>query len=454
MNIELINLIKDILKNNLSGILIAEKKGVRRELFIENELIVFSKSTSEQEHLGNVLYSLNFIDDNKFRSMHAYIEKAKLEGEKLGKKLVKEGIITPTQLFTALKYQLKKISLAMIYEDDLSYKFQKKRVKIGPDSRLNVPLIEILLEALEFGEINEKIKDTFNGIIKRVNEKNKFEFLLSTKERELLSYLESPKKLNEIVQEFGDSVFRTLFKLYTFDFIRVEQNVTKDTKETLFAKLPEEFTSELEEIYLLAENKEYKKILPKDPKERKKKYLELVKKFHPDKLPKNISEEVKKKVEIVFDAINKANEIKPEDLEEEENQKVDQEKLVRQTIMRAKVLFKQQAYQQAISLLESVLNYVETKNYEAYFVLALGQSKIDHYKKAAEENFLKAISLNKWSPEPYYYLAKLYEEEGLKSRAISILEKATVLFPNDERLKKLYDKLISPQKKFFSFFKK
>ena len=104
--------------------------------------------------------------------------------------------------------------------------------------------------------------------------------------------------------------------------------------------------------------------------------------------------------------------------------------------------------------MESVINYVKTDNYEAYFVLALVQSKLERYKKAAEENFLKAISLNKWYAETYFYLAKLYEDEGLRSRAINILEKALQRFPNDEKIKSLYNKLTKPSKKLFPFFKK
>ncbi len=457
MNLELINLIKKILKENLSGVLVGEKSGIRRELFVENEVIVFSKSTAEQEHLGNILYSLNIIDDEQYKSLHSYIEKARISREKLGKKLVQEGIINASQLFTALKYQLKKVSLAMIYEEDLKYSFLKRKVKIPPDSRLNVPLVEVLLEAIEYGDINNKVKSIFNGQIRKLEGKNRFEFLLSMKEKKLLAFLEEPKELEEITNEFGSDFFRSLFKLYTFDFIDVlgegRENMEEKDEDISEMELSEEFLEELENIYLLAENKEYSKILPKDPKERKRKFLELVKKFHPDRLPTGTPLEIKEKAEIVFDAINKASDIKPES-DEEDEKKVDQEKLVRQTIMRAKILFKQQAYQQAVSLLESVIKYVNTKNYEAYFVLALGQSKIDQYKKAAEENFLKAISLNQWSSEPYYYLAKLYEKEGLKSRAVSVLEKAIQKFPNDEKISNLYKELTSQGKGLFSFLKK
>ncbi len=452
MNLVLINLIKKILEKKLSGVLISEKKGIKRELFIEKEVIVFSRSTAEEEHLGNILFSLNMIDEESYKKLHQYISKALSKGEKLGRKLVQEGIITPTQLLTALKYQLKKISLALIYEDNLDYKFIKKKIKLPPDSLINVPLIEILLEAIEFGEINQEIKELFQGEIIKTEGNERFTMLLTKKENELLSFLETPKKSEEIIKIYGENSLRTLFKLYVFGFIKIKQKSKEENKKKDLVS--DEFLSELNDLYLLAENEEYSKILPKSPEERKKKYLELVKKFHPDRLPPNISEEIKRKVETVFDAINKANQIKIEIKEEEGEKVVDQEKLVKQTIQRAKILFKQKAYQQAVSLLESVINYVKTDNYEAYFVLALGQSKIDHYKKAAEENFLKAISLNKWYSDPYYYLAKLYEEEGLKSRAINILEKAIQKFPNDEKINSLYNKLTRPTKKLFPFFKK
>ncbi len=452
MNLVLINLIKKILEKKLSGVLIGEKNGIKRELFIEKEVIVFSKSTAEEEHLGNILFSLNLINEESYKNLHQYINNALSKGEKLGRKLVQEGIITPTQLLTALKYQLKKISLALIYEDNLDYKFIKKKIKLPPDSLINVPLIEILLEAIEFGEINQEIKELFQGEIIKTKGDERFNLFLTKKERELLSFLDSPKKSEEIIKKYGENSLRILFKLYIFGFVKVEQEDKKEKKEEELVS--EDFLSELNDLYLLAENEEYSKILPKAPEKRKKKYLELVKKFHPDRLPSNISEEIKRKVETVFDAINKANQLKVELKEEEEDKAVDHEKLVKQTIQRAKFLFKQKAYQQAVSLLESVINYVKTDNYEAYFVLALGQSKIDHYKKAAEENFLKAISLNKWYAEPYFYLAKLYEEEGLKSRAIALLEKAIQKFPNDEKINSLYNKLTRPTKKLFPFFKK
>ena len=59
-----------------------------------------------------------------------------------------------------------------------------------------------------------------------------------------------------------------------------------------------------------------------------------------------------------------------------------------------------------------------------YLLLAMAESKIPVFRKKAQEDFLKAISLEPWNPEAYVGLGFLYKNEGLLTKASKQFQKA------------------------------
>jgi tetratricopeptide (TPR) repeat protein len=89
-------------------------------------------------------------------------------------------------------------------------------------------------------------------------------------------------------------------------------------------------------------------------------------------------------------------------------------------------------YEEAIIFLEEAIRLRREKA-DYFLLLAMAESKLDAYKKKAEQDFLRAIELQPWNAEAYLGLGMLYMNEGLKIKARKQLEKALEIDPNVSR---------------------
>ena len=165
------------------------------------------------------------------------------------------------------------------------------------------------------------------------------------------------------------------------------------------------------------------------PEEIKRAYFNFAKLYHPDRFAKNVSPEIKEKAQRIFVKITKAYEtlIDPKKRKEYDSspkkEKTDFSKDIELKFRKAKALYKDGKYREAIALLKDILKYKKDKG--SYFLLlALCQSKIPAFHKQAEENFLEAIRLEPWNAECYVGLGLLYKSENMPIRASKQFEKA------------------------------
>ena len=443
MNIEYISLLRKIIEENKTGTIQAEKQSVKRVLYVEKGVLTFCETTKEEEKLLNILYSLNIIDKEKYNGLKSAIKNIKKSNLKTGQKLVNDKVISPSQLYAALRYQAKKIALNISKNSSLKISFSEKKANVSYPNKLKISLIEILLEINEFAIITDEIKLSLLGkITKHYPKKSVFESLISEKEKRFLTTIEDGNDSSELLKKTETT--KTLLKLYILGFISIE-NTDKEKKKLNKQKISESFLEEIQEYYELSENKNYSTILKGKGNERKRNYLRLVKKFHPDRLPPDCDKQVKNMVEVIFDAINKAfslGEIKESDKEE----KVSDEELATQTLSRASYLFKLKKYNEVVRLIKNVLNYSELNN-KTILLLAKAEAKIDSYKKDAEKILLELIKKEPWMKEAYYQLLLLYDEENLTTRAKPIVLKALQYFPKDEMFLQFHRKLLKHKKK-------
>jgi curved DNA-binding protein CbpA len=441
VNIEYILLLRKMIEENKTGEIRAEKQEDKRVLYIEKGLLMFCETTKEDEKLLKILYSLNFINKTKYNILQKEIKNTPKKNLKTGQRLVREKVISPAQLYSALRYQAKKIAIDISKDSFLKISFSEKENNLSNTNKLNISLIEILLQAYEFTTINEELKQSLSGKIKKLRPLPVFDSLLTAIEKELLENIEEGIESYKFFKQ-ADKI-KILLKLYMFGFIFIEKSNKKEITQK--NKISDSFLEEIKEYYELSVNKNYSTILNGKGNERKRNYLKLVKKFHPDRLPPTCNKEIKKMVEAIFDAVNKAfslDEIK----ETEKEEKVSDEELAAQTFSRASYLFKNEKYNEVIRLIKNVLNYNEL-NSKTILLLAKAEAKLDSYKKDAEKDFLYLIEKEPWMKEAYYQLLSMYEEEKLTTRAKPIIRKALQYFPNDETLLQFSQKLVKPKKK-------
>ena len=438
------------------GELLVTGEKSRRRLFFKDGRLCFATSNLETERLGEVLYELAFISKETGWELKNSIIKPDGK-EKLGKILVKKGKLAPEKLFTALKYQIRKIALAPFSEEKLQWFFTEGDPEIPTDSHFVLSLEELIEEGIVGVTLNREFFLSLQGQISREAPPAEGDPLFGRDIRALWEAMNVPKGGEELRAAFPSmeegTFWKNLFRMKLYGWVKVEGG-EKDSEDAASA-LSEDFLQELDEAYEIVKSQVYSTLLPDKLKgeERKREYLRLVKKFHPDKLPPGTDEEIKKRSEAVLDGINKAFERPPGSSGEENRDDDNPELILKQSLQRAKLLYRGEKYLEVIDLLQSVLGY-KNDDGEALFLLALAQSKVEGFKKKAEGTFLKLIEVMPWHADAYYYLIQLYESEGMASRAGGLLEKSVSLFPNNKKLTDLHEKHFPPKKGLFGLFRK
>lgn len=98
-------------------------------------------------------------------------------------------------------------------------------------------------------------------------------------------------------------------------------------------------------------------------------------------------------------------------------------------IKEALKFFQKNDYKKALSLFEEVLTEDEN-NQSLINNIALCQMRLAKYS-AAEKNFLKAISIDERTPQPYLNLAEMYFSQNELLKAIELLQIATRILPDN-----------------------
>ncbi len=171
----------------------------------------------------------------------------------------------------------------------------------------------------------------------------------------------------------------------------------------------------------------------------KKAYFNLARRFHPDRFDREVQAAYRDQIDEVFDAITNAYRT----LINREKRKIydasagaahaeePQDLLKRADIKfrQGKTLYGQERYDDAVVFLEEAVRLRKNKG-DFYLLLAMAESKIPAFRKKAQEDFLKAISLEPWNPEAYVGLGFLYKNEGLLTKASKQFKKALEADPD------------------------
>ena len=449
-------LLKKIYTEKASGEVLVEGENLKKVLFFEDGTLIFAKTSLLQERLGEILFQLGKITRNQFWNIHKLTENNK---EKIGKILVNKNIISHKDLFLALIFQIKKITLSTFTLTSGTWELKVKSPDVEEDSRFKIQIPAILVEGMrtfkntfyfktKFINLSPTIKNADEGIMQFLD-KEAFEFY-----KKIILY--KNRSNNNIIKSTGideETYWENISILYLLgivDFIQTEDSrqIDKEIEELL-------------ELYdsLKAKKLDYYKLLrlKDNAKENdiKNAYFRLAKKFHPDRLSDAPDPEIKEKANFVFAEINKAYETLSDDNKRreydtkgyKENGDTIRENLVEKAKIiykKAKALYNNGRFWEASSYLEEAIKNDPNKA-QYYLLLGLSQSKIPSMVRAAEENFKKVMELEPWNAEPYVAMGILFFNQKLYKRAEGFFRKALSIDPDNKGAKQYLEK-ISPSK--------
>ncbi|UCE20976.1 MAG: J domain-containing protein, partial [Candidatus Aminicenantes bacterium] len=477
--------LRDIHFKKKNGCLVYKQKGLQKYLFFQKGPLVMVKTTQPQELLGEILLKLGKISVETFKKIDQYIDPT----QSIGKTLIKESLLTKEDLNDGLMFQMREVTLNIFplfggkFEFQVRSDLSRKRFEY----KMNVPdLIEEGIRRMDFNPELEKYLETKIPFYKKTESLSR----LTTEEKELLRTIDgnsSAEKLFRSINYPPEYYWKSLYLFYCLELVdfkdvKVEakipakeikpkkpapkkkkakkvsvpekevekkEKILEEEKEEKVAveeekKAPEVLDDEtkkkiadLEMLNQEIESKNYYEILgvarDATPKEIKKSYFEIARKYHPDRFDRELPQDSREMVEEVFGHITRAfqtlnNEKEKQDYDArlDEPAEPDRKALDQRADMKfrqGKTLFNREKYEEALVCFEEAVRIKSNKaNY--FLFLAKSESKIPSFNEKAEEDFHKALELEPWNAECYIALGEFYNQEGLSVKAKKQFKKA------------------------------
>jgi len=461
--------LRRVFMDRASGELAVRGEAFTKELYFIDGKLAFARTNVLHERLGEILFKLGKIDREQFWDIHKLLEN---RHDKVGKVLVDNGIISQKDLYFALIYQVRAITISTFTLNGGEWEFKNLLPDIPEDSRFIIELPSLFTEGVTHFRNLPAFKNNFMFMapsLRPVSEELhdflspddvRFYKMLSSVENQTTQQTQVALKMEE------DSFWTRLFLFYLLnlvDFVEV--------------KVDHEQRRNIEELMVLHDRMQgsdldYYGLLGLDRSasfgDIKDAYFTMAKKFHPDRVAQAPDPDLKEKANFVFARINKAYEVLSNEEKKREydgkgckevagHDKVTGNLTEKASILarKAKTLYAQKKYWEAATLAEEATR-LDPKKGDYHLLLGLSQTGLPSLRRVAETNLQKAMEMEPWSPEPLIALGMLFMTENLHKRAEGFFRKALSIDPDHALARKKLAELTGGLKKpsLFSVFQK
>jgi len=456
----------DIHFNKRSGRLIFKREDVVKYFFFKDGALLQVKTNRPEERLGEVLFNLERLPKDTHARIEDYIE----PNQNIGEALRNRGVISESDLEDALTQQLRETALNTFpyFDGQLAFQERADFAGAGGASKIDIPLL------IEYGirrmQPDAAMRSWLAGKVPSLK-RTTYAYLLTADEKALLDKFDGLAPAEAVARKAPppqDLFWKSLFLFYCLDIVDLkgEGKATASAPGDITAgngPSGPEMAASIDEVLTLYNNRAAKNFyqilnVPRTASEEtvKKAYFQMARRFHPDRFGQDVAREYKKQIDDVFDAITNAYrtlshkalrtayDAKSAPPPQEDAQSA--ARMAEIKFRQGKTLYGQERYNEAVSYLREAIRDKKDKG-DYYLLLAMAEAKVPGYVKKAEEDFLKAISMEPWNPEAYVGLGMLYRDEGLKAKALKMFEKAVQTDPEHVAAREAFDELSGGGKK-------
>ncbi len=440
-----------------------KKDGEWKEFFLSQGKILHIESSDIREKFSSILVMEKIVSKEELREA---IKKVGGDVYKIDSSIIELKNLSKIDVYKNFRKQMKYVvgSLLKWNEFDLKISnfdesFQFKKYPIFIEDLLmtisrryisNKFRKEVLELFNEFTEIKLNLPfDILRKIPFTKYESNIIGKLSSiTRLSDLKSFVDIPEdKIINIISSFLVSGIISIKKgeQESFSISTTKEYEREDGGEEEKVKELDVKLEEIRNFFDDLKNKNYFEIFELTPEnfnigKLKKKYLELIREYHPDKYARFNSEALNDLLEDLSNYINTAYEtLKDDELrheyennlakfsgnigknENESEKRTTPEKVAKESFERGRMLVNAKSYAEAVSYLKAAVRIKpENAEYNAY--LGYAMSKTSQFKREAEKYLLKAIELAPMQINYYIHLGRLYKDAKLYTKALRIFQ--------------------------------
>ncbi len=200
-----------------SGLLLLERQGVRKQIFWQEGEVAFAASSAKSDTLGEFLIRHGRVTRDQAEAAHAQSGPDKRQG----KVLVEMGLITPRQLWWAVKNQILDIVYSVFAWHDGRFGFHDSFSLPGEKIQLQVSTANLIMEGMrridEWPRIRELIRSEEDAPAAAMSfEMAKQEINFELREADLFRLIDGRRPVRELIAQGEMDEFETLAALYSF----------------------------------------------------------------------------------------------------------------------------------------------------------------------------------------------------------------------------------------------
>jgi tetratricopeptide (TPR) repeat protein len=471
-------LFQDLRTGKKTGTVVFTRDTETKKVYFKDGDILFASSNLEEDRLGEFLLRTGKITKAQFDSSSAVVIKT---GKKLGAVLFEAGVLTSHDLVAHVKLQVKEIILKVFGWHDGHYQFDSGPLPIAEIIPLHISTGDLIIEGVSSldWKVIRKSLPPITSIIRPASDPSLLfqNAHLGQDQREVFSLIDGNRSIQELCGLSGIGDYNTLKAIHLLLALRMAEQGeirTEDDKkfvrdvvrETIEPqeKLAQEPAAAAVDVKKMIQSaydglagKNYYEALGMarnaSPQEIKKAYFHYAKLYHPDRHFDPEMNDMKEKLETLFARIHDAYETlssQPKrdkydiELYQEErrpgttgpaqSEKPNNKEIAATQFNEGKKHYQVQNFWGAEESFRWAMR-LEPENAEYIFYLGLALSRIPRRGHEAEEYFVKAVELSPSRAEYFLELGNFYMKNGLKTKALSMFQKALTCDPSSDKIK-------------------
>jgi Flp pilus assembly protein TadD len=438
-----------------TGILKIKSGSIRKRIYIRSGDMIFADSNQDEDRLGEFLLREGKISQESFDRSSELIIKT---GKRQGAILVELGVITPKELFWAVKRQAEEIILSIFDFSDADFEFQEGSLPTEEVITLKMSAGNLIYNGTKRLTCIEQARDFLNLQPETVlgfseDPLNLFQDIsFDEEDKRFISFIDGRRTLQDVISLAGldDSTGRrTLAALLSTSVVEASEGEAPQkgiTPEDVLQQpeMPPGLIERIEEMCSKCQTVDYYALLDVDGSVTDAKlrwaFYRLAKEFHPDR-HFYLDKDMKVKLHQIFSCLTNAYSVLSSTEKRREYDKplsVEQTSVSRAELARSKfdegyTAYEKELFADAVRIFSEAAQLDDSvARYQYYYGLAL--IRLDRLKEA-ELIMTKAQRLEPENDEILTALGYLYVSLGFPLRAQWNFRKALELNPTNERAK-------------------